>query len=275
MVTRHLPPSYSATRDSLHRLAEHVLSPARYAVTGRIGLRQSPGGFATPPFGEPARTIGVDGDELVISGQSKTQRTRITTIADAGRFVGIAPGAPSEVYSPNTQLDLDAALAVDREAVEVIAMWYELIAMALAAFATSIAEDEPDEAQLWPEHFDLAMSADRINYGGSPGDDYIDVPYLYVGPSKDDESGRYFWNQPFGAAIGFDEIATISGPFEFFRRGRMLTTNHAEREPSAHPLAALTRTMTVARVIRARGQQERDASATVLVAGISPRECWP
>lgn len=226
MVTRHLPPSYSATRDSLHRVAEHVLSPARYADSGRIGLRQSPGGFATPPFGNTARTISVDGDELVINEQSNTRRTRITTIADAGRFVGITPGAPSEVYSPNTPLDLDTSLAVDRDAAEVIAMWYELIAMALAAFATSIAQDEPTEAQLWPEHFDLAMSADRINYGGSPGDDYIDVPYLYVGPFEGRPNQTdAFWNQPFGAAIGFDEIATISDAFEFFGRGRTLTND--------------------------------------------------
>jgi hypothetical protein len=35
--------------------------------------------------------------------------------------------------------------------------------------------------------------------------------------------GCEFWNQPFGAAIGFDEIASIQDAFEFFRRGRELT----------------------------------------------------
>ena len=38
------------TRLGLHALAEHVLSAARHATTGRIGLVPSPGGFATPPF---------------------------------------------------------------------------------------------------------------------------------------------------------------------------------------------------------------------------------
>ncbi|MEO8696117.1 MAG: hypothetical protein ABI658_21550 [Acidimicrobiales bacterium] len=224
MVTRHLPPTYSVARESLHRLAEHVVSPALYAATGKIGLRQSPGGIATPPFGDTARVIAIDLDHLVVTDQNGSRRTPITTIADAARFVGITPGAPSELYNPNTPLEPDSPLTADRDAVEVLAMWYELTNMALRAFATSIADDAPSEAQLWPEHFDLALAADNINYGGSPGDDYIDVPYLYVGPFE----GRPtepdpFWNQPFGAAIGFDEIASIQDAFDFFRRGRELT----------------------------------------------------
>lgn len=226
MVTRHLPPSYSVARESLHRLAEHVVSPARYAATGKIGLRQSMGGFATPPFGDTGRVISVDGNHLVVtdhSDSSQSRRTAITTIAEAARFVGITPGAPAEVYRANTPLELDAPLTVDLDAVEVVAMWYELTGMALREFATSIAADDPTEAQLWPEHFDLALSADRINYGGSPGDSYIDVPYLYVGPFEGRPSTPdAFWNQPFGAAIGFDEIASIQDAFEFFRRGRQL-----------------------------------------------------
>ena len=223
MVTRHLPPKYSVARESLHRLAEHVVSPARYAVTGKIGLQQSPGGFATPPFGDTGRVIAVDLDHLVVTDASGVRRTPITTIADAARFVGIMAGAPKDVYTPNTPLEPDAPLSVDLDAVEVVAMWYELTHMALRAFAESIADDEPSEAQLWPEHFDLAMFADRVNYGGSPGDDYIDVPYLYVGPFEGRPSKTNpFWNQPFGAAMGFDEIATIQDAFEFFRKGRQL-----------------------------------------------------
>jgi hypothetical protein len=225
MVTRHLPPSYGTTRASLHRLAEHVISPALHAVTGRIGLRQSPGGFATPRFGDNGRVVSVDRDHLVDSDRSgQSRRTAITTIADAARFVGITPGAPSDVYQPNTPLEPDAPLTVDLDAAEVVAMWYELTDMALRAFAASIGEDAPTEAQLWPEHFDLAMTADRINYGGSLGDSYIDVPYLYVGPfDGPPEKPDPFWNQPFGAAIGFDEIASIQDAFDFFGRGRKLT----------------------------------------------------
>jgi hypothetical protein len=228
VAAKHLPPNYATTRESLHRLAEHVLAPARHRATGRIGLRQTPGGFATPPFGATDRVIAIDGRELVVtdlSGPSpSSHRAAIMTIADAARFVGVAPGAPESVYRPTTPLEPDAPLLIDDEAAEVIAMWYELTAKALASFAWSIAGDQPTELQLWPEHFDLAMTADRINYGGSPGDDYIDVPYLYVGPHEGrPDADEAFWNQPFGAAMAFDEIATIDEALAFFARGRSLT----------------------------------------------------
>ena len=35
---------------------------------------------------------------------------------------------------------------------------------------------------LWPEHFDLAIDVDEVNYGVSPGDGYHGAPYAYVGP---------------------------------------------------------------------------------------------
>ena len=237
MSTRHLPPSYASTRDAWHRLAEHAISPARYAATGKIGLQPSPGGFATPAFGDAGRVIAVEGDHLVISEQLDgargagsalqsgvaVKRTAITTVADAARFVGVVAGAPINVYTPNTPLEPDAPLTIDVDAAELIAMWYDLTAKALRAFAGSIAADQPTDAQLWPEHFDLALSADRVNYGGSPGDDHIDVPYLYVGPFDGPPQRDAFWNQPFGAAIGFDEIASIDDAFAFFRRGRQLS----------------------------------------------------
>ena len=37
------------TRDELQRIATHVLARARFAATGRFGLRATPGGFGTPP----------------------------------------------------------------------------------------------------------------------------------------------------------------------------------------------------------------------------------
>lgn len=226
-MTANLPPEYATTRDSLHRLAEHVLAAARHGVTGRIGLRQTPGGFGTPPFGRVERVIAVDGAELVVTDRdgpgAGTHRAPITTVRDAARFVGIEPGAPVSVYRPETPLEPDAPLPIDREAAEIIAMWYELTAKALASFAATIPGDEPSEAQLWPEHFDLALTADRINYGGSPGDDYIELPYLYVGPFEGQPDDDAFWNQPFGAAITFDRIATIDDALTFFAHGRALT----------------------------------------------------
>ena len=68
--------------------------------------------------------------------------------------------------------------------------------------------DEPSPITIWPEHFDLALSAAKVNYGASPGDDAIGEPYAYVGPWDRPLPGdATFWNQPFGAALGHDRIA--------------------------------------------------------------------
>ena len=44
-----------ATRAALHTVAAHILGRRRFAVSGRFGLRASPGGIATPAFGDGAR----------------------------------------------------------------------------------------------------------------------------------------------------------------------------------------------------------------------------
>ena len=51
------------TRLGLQTVAEHVLAAALYQATGHIGLRQAPGGLATPGFPSDAgeRTVGIDG----------------------------------------------------------------------------------------------------------------------------------------------------------------------------------------------------------------------
>ena len=38
------------------------------------------------------------------------------------------------------------------------------------------------EPILWPEHFDVGLAVDEVNYGGSPGDVTHANPYAYVGP---------------------------------------------------------------------------------------------
>lgn len=218
---RSLPPTLSRTRDALHRVAEHVLSPARYAVTGRIGLRPAPGGFATPPFGQDGRTVAVDGIELVVVTSGTRRRAPLTTLRAAAEFAGVQPGAPAHLYTPVTPLKLDEPLELDPEAARLIAGWYALGAQALSVFAAGIPQDEPSEAQLWPEHFDLAIAAAQVNYGISPGDGYIDDPYIYVNPYGGPPQGDPdFWNVPFGAARTIHEIESAGDAVAFFRAGR-------------------------------------------------------
>ncbi|OLP58852.1 hypothetical protein BJM39_25905 [Salmonella enterica subsp. enterica serovar Javiana] len=73
---------------------------------------------------------------------------------------------------------------------------------------------------LWPEHFDIAVTLDRVNYGVSPGDETIASPYAYVGPW--DRADGEFWNAPFGAARTLRELGSADAVLAFFRQGLAL-----------------------------------------------------
>jgi len=207
----------AATRDGWHRVAEHVLAAALYAASGEIGLVPAPGGFRTPPFGADGRFLAVDGAELVAG----VRRAPLTTIRAAAEFAGVTPGAPARVYRPATPLDLDEPLMIDPRAARLLAEWYQLGAQALGRFAAEAPGDRPSAAVLWPEHFDIGITAAAINYGASPGDDHIADPYLYVGPHDGPPPGDpAFWNTPFGAARTFRQIGTVAEAAAFFRDGR-------------------------------------------------------
>ena len=176
-----LPPDYVTTREGLHALAEHVLSPLRHRAEGRIGLQPTVGGFGPPlPDG---RTVEVDADRLVDGDRSEP----ITTLGAAASFLDVPVGAPTDVYQPATDADPDRSLGIDPEAAAAIGRWFTFGRDVLAELAAAAdPEDEPTEIQLWPEHFDLALSIGpegaRVNVGASPGDGDHDEPYLYVGP---------------------------------------------------------------------------------------------
>jgi hypothetical protein len=72
---------------------------------------------------------------------------------------------------------------------------------------------------LWPEHFDVGIQLDEVNYGVSPGDHYVAEPYAYVGPWAP-RTGE-FWNAPFGAAR---PMRALPGELldAFFAEGRAL-----------------------------------------------------
>jgi hypothetical protein len=76
---------------------------------------------------------------------------------------------------------------------------------------------------LWPEHLDLGITLDEVNYGCSPGDVTLPEPCLYVGPHAGPPSQDDFWNAPFGAVATADRIRGVEDAVEFFRQGRALT----------------------------------------------------
>jgi len=213
-----LPAAFDVTRRSLHLVAARVLAAARYAAVGRLGLVVVPGGFGTPAF-DGRRLLVVDA--MLSDGE---HHQPLTTLLDASVFAGVDPAAPTH---PVLELPADpaATLVVDAVAARVLSRWFAICQSLLESVLTAVGPtDEPSAIQLWPEHFDLALdmgaAGARANYGGSPGDEAIHQPYLYVGPH--DQREGPFWNAAFGAALTYDEIRRGADPGAFFRQGQEL-----------------------------------------------------
>lgn len=148
------------TRLSLHAIAELLLAGPQYDASGTIRLRVVPGGFVT--------------------------------IGEVAQDVGVTPRPLGDVQKDHTDLGPDDVLTVETVAATRIAEALRIGAAALAAYAPS------SDAVLWPEHFDIGITVDEVNYGVSPGDGYIDAPYAYVGPWNRDGLDDPFWNAPSG-----------------------------------------------------------------------------
>jgi len=115
---------------------------------------------------------------------------------------------------------LDEAVDVDPAAAARLAAAWAVGDAALRALGAEVAGDDAPAPVLWPEHFDVAITLDEVNYGVSPGDSTIPEPYAYVGPFQPRQGP--FWNQPFGAARPLAELAGEDGVLAFFREGRAL-----------------------------------------------------
>ena len=175
----------------------------------------------------------MDGTELVVGGAAGTKRTPLTAVRAAAEFAGVTPGAPARVYEPATPLDLDEPLMIEPDAARLLADWYGLGAQALSRFAAEIPGDKPTAPVLWPEHFDVGLTAAAINYGASPGDDHVADPYLYVAPQDGPPPGDpAFWNAPFGAVRTFRQVGTAAEAAAFFRDGRARVLAHAATIPT-------------------------------------------
>ena len=205
------PPTFAATRDALHAVAEWVLASARFAAEGRIGLRATPDGFGTPPLPD-GRQLRVAGTDLVVESDGALALTRLESLGDAASAGGVPPRTHPDVYEATTAWT-DEPLHIDRDAARCLADWFAFTASVLDEFRAECAE--PSEIQLWPEHFDLAMDvagrASRVNVGGSPGDEGHPLPYLYLGPWTLDLDDP-LWNEPFGASLGYEELVAAPDP---------------------------------------------------------------
>ena len=218
----------------MHRVAEHVLAKARYLDDGEIRLTAFPGGFSTPLLSGRTR-VRVEGTDLVVDTEERSARIGLTTIGDAAAFLDIEPGFPGELHSAMTEVGPDQPLPLDRDAAATLASWYGFTAEMLALFAGEIADADPSELILWPEHFDQAFytqdaqESRRANYGASPGDEGHPEPYLYVGPWGI-TADNPFWNAATfsGAVLPLAQVVDEKDPTEvglrFLRRGRVVLT---------------------------------------------------
>ncbi len=198
------------TRLSLHGAAELLLAGPQLRESDNIELHVSPGGFATVA----APDVRVDGADLVAGDQRVPLSGH--TFAEIAAKVGIEPRTMDDVYAEGSGQTPQDSPDVEATAAAVIASAFAAGDEALRRFAPT------ERPILWPEHFDVAITVDEVNYGLSPGDAYSPVPYAYVGPW----TARIgdFWNAPFGAARPFDELGDAGAIVTFFEEGRRLAS---------------------------------------------------
>ncbi|MET7423310.1 hypothetical protein [Dactylosporangium sp. NPDC005555] len=190
--------------NSFHGLAELVLAGPQYRRSGTIRLRVTPAGFATvaaPDVQAEADALVVDGRRIPYAGQ---------TYAELAAAAGLDAGVAEGVYK-----DHSGAQPGDR----FVPTGAATILGALAAGDAALRSFAPDATPvLWPEHFDVGISLDEVNYGVSTGDTAIAEPYAYVGPWTPREGD--FWNVPFGAARPLSALGDAAAVAAFFAEGR-------------------------------------------------------
>ncbi len=208
----------TTTRLALHRVAEHLLAATRKRASGQITLLTGPGGFRIPVLPDGS-SLAVEGADLVVTGPDGTRRRRLTTLAEAADFAGVEPGFPWTKHPPSTTFEPDAPLAVDDTSAAALAGWFALGQQALDALAAELSDEDTSEPQIFPEHFDLGVTAGRVNYGFSPGDAAIPSPYVYVGPHQLPPPDGDFWNASFGAYRTWSEVRDLEQALDFLRAG--------------------------------------------------------
>jgi hypothetical protein len=194
------------TRRALHGVAEVIMAGPQYRSSGTIRLAITPGGFGT--IGEPA--LRVAGTELIAGDRVIPMNG--TIYEELGTAADIDAGAPEGLYKGGSGVELDDVLGVDAGAAARIEEGFAQGAEALRRFAPDV------EPVLWPEHFDVSISLDEVNYGVSAGDGDIAEPYAYVGPWRP-RSGS-FWNTSFGAVRPLRDLPRTDDLYDFFIEGR-------------------------------------------------------
>jgi hypothetical protein len=199
---------YVATRRQLRGVAETLIAGPQYRAAGTIKLAVRADGFTGV-----AVALRVHGDRFVWGSDGVPLAGSVGDIASAA---GVQPGPPDGVYEITDPLPGDAVLDIDRTSADLL---YRSLYAGGFALERVLSGGHP---VLWPEHFDVAVTADEVNYGVSAGDDYHALPYAYVGPWTP-RTGE-FWNAPFGSVHSLDTTLDLDGVAasiaDFFHRGQ-------------------------------------------------------
>jgi len=204
-------------RRTLHAIAEQLLAGPGWRHSKEISLAVTIDGFITTHSPAPGLVSIAVADAYVIGVATHGEARPIPiegTLRDLATALELEePGWPEGVYPDHADVDIDDELTSDPEAIT-------LVLRSLIDGAAALREFDPGQSPvLWPEHFDVAISAGEVNYGVSGGDAGHDEPYAYVGPWTPPETGG-FWNESFGAARPVSELGGSAGILAFFQEGR-------------------------------------------------------
>jgi hypothetical protein len=151
-------PTLTATRRALHGVAELVLAGPQHASVDTVRLRVTPGGFATSAADPPCRLLGPD-----VQRGPRTASVNGSTPRALAAALGLVARTLGHVYSDGSGVGLDEVLRIDDDAVH-------SLTEAWSAGDDALRRLDPDQQPvLWPEHFDVGISLDQVNYGVSPG----------------------------------------------------------------------------------------------------------
>lgn len=188
---------YVSTRRQLRGVAESLIAGPQFRSCGTIRLAVRPDGF-----------VGVE-LPLAVHGVEFTWLDGATPLSGSPRAIadaaGVGFGPPDGVYEIVDALPVDADLDPDPVSAELL---HRCLYAGGYALKQVLPEGHP---VLWPEHFDVAVTEDAVNYGVSAGDDYHGGPYAYVGPHDVRTAARTdaFWNAPFGAVLALDPARDV------------------------------------------------------------------
>jgi hypothetical protein len=211
------PDVYATTRASLHGVAELLLAGPQRRANRSIKLAVCEGGFSTGELPGPPWRIALRGTDLVVGTDDEKAIPLRGTYAEVAEHIGVTAEPPVNSYTPASGKEPTDAVDIDPSAAQKLVSALKLGDEACRALASQHAPADPPTPVLWPEHFDVGITLDEVNYGVSPGDASIPEPYAYVGPHTQRQGE--FWNQPFGAAHPMTRFADVAALLAFFEEG--------------------------------------------------------